>query len=71
MARGVEGALADELIAASGEDWDGHAAAVRRKRFGAELPADFAQRARQRRFLEYRGFAPAQMRHAMAGDVDD
>jgi regulatory protein len=37
-------------------DWATLACDVRRKRFGAAPPADFKERARQMRFLQYRGF---------------
>jgi regulatory protein len=41
---------------------------VRHKRFGSELPEDFKERARQARFLQYRGFTTDQINHALAGD---
>jgi regulatory protein len=43
------------------------------KRFGAEAPRDFKDRARQARFLEHRGFEGAQIRAAFesAADLDD
>lgn len=37
-------------------DWAGLAREVRNKRFGTAVPADFKERARQMRFLQYRGF---------------
>jgi regulatory protein len=56
-----------EALAAYSADWAGLAAEVRRKRFGAQLPADPAARARQSRFLQYRGFTAEQVRHALKG----
>ena len=44
--------------------------AVRRKRFGPELPSDYAERARQARFLQYRGFSSEQIRAALELDGD-
>ena len=41
-----------------------------RKRFGPELPRDYAERARQARFLQYRGFDSAQIRAALEFDGD-
>lgn len=38
-------------------NWREYAEQVRRKRFGAKLPRDFSERAKQMRFLQYRGFA--------------
>jgi len=47
------------------------ARAVRRKRFGAAPPSDFRERARQARFLEYRGFDGDQIRAALGRDDRD
>jgi regulatory protein len=52
------------------QDWHALAGAVRRKRFGPTLPKDFKERARQARFLQYRGFDAAQIKSALAGDDD-
>jgi len=49
-------------------DWDRLAAETRRKRFGQALPTDFGEKAKQARFLEYRGFSPAQIRRALEFD---
>jgi regulatory protein len=49
-------------------DWRSRAQAVRMKKFGAAVPTDFAARARQARFLEYRGFDADQVRAALDGD---
>jgi len=43
---------------------------VRRKRFGAEPPRDFHERAKQARFLQYRGFTSDQVRAALELDPD-
>lgn len=52
--------VADELIADSLQqaevDWFALAAEVRSKRFGEQNPDDFKSRAKQQRFLQYRGF---------------
>jgi regulatory protein len=69
--RGVDHGLIDEILDASGEDWAEKARFVRRKRFGAREPEDFSERARQMRFLEYRGFGHAQIRAALGAAVDD
>ena len=67
--RGVAEADAAALLKKSGIDWAAAARAVRSKRFGANPPAGFAERARQARFLQYRGFDNAAVRAAV--DVDD
>ncbi len=40
-----------------GPDWHALAREVRLRKFGAEPPADWPSRARQMRFLQYRGFS--------------
>ena len=66
--RGIDRAQADELLRAADMDWAALAASVRDKRFGAQRPADFKDRARQARFLEYRGFESAQIGSALDGE---
>jgi regulatory protein len=69
--RGVEGELADLALAAlKGASAEG-AAAARRKRFGAELPKDMPERARQARFLQQRGFSMDDIRKALKGDAEE
>jgi regulatory protein len=68
--RGVADADIDAALDASGEDWIAAAREARRKRFGAAAPADWGERARQGRFLQYRGFSAEQIRAAL-GPGDD
>ncbi len=68
--RGIDGAEAEEGLAAADVDWLATIRAVRAKRFGPELPRDYAERARQARFLQYRGFDSAQIRAALEFDGD-
>jgi regulatory protein len=70
--RGVEGERADELLGSQDIDWHEEVRAVRRKRFGTAPPRDFRERARQARFLQYRGFTADQVRAALelAADSD-
>ena len=51
-------------------DWPGHARVVRRKKFGATIPGSYSARAKQARFLQYRGFSSDHIRAALAGDVE-
>lgn len=62
--RGVDGALAEQALAEAGCDWAEQARQVRAKRFGRNPPGDFPERARQSRFLQYRGFTGDQIRAA-------
>jgi regulatory protein len=68
--RGIAAAVADEALAMSGQDWRALARAVRKRRFGARLPQQFTEKARQMRFLQYRGFESDQVRAAMDEDDD-
>lgn len=70
--RGIRPAEAEAALAADERDWAALARQARVKRFGAEPPADFAERARQMRFLQYRGFDAAQIDAALeaGGDCD-
>ena len=68
--RGVDAAGIAEGLAAASVDWVELAAAVRAKRFGADAPADFKDRARQANFLRYRGFEPEQIGAALDVGTD-
>lgn len=73
-ARGVDGAALEAALAAEGEadddeHWLERAEAARRRRFGAEVPGDYDERARQARFLERRGFPAALIARVLCGDV--
>ncbi len=62
---GVDEALIEDALDESEVDWYELAAAVRLKKFGKKIPADFPSRAKQMRFLEYRGFDSDQINAAM------
>lgn len=70
-AKGVMGEMVEEALgslkAASAEV----AATARRKRFGATLPKDMPERARQARFLQQRGFSMDDIRKALKGDLEE
>ncbi len=70
--RGVDDSSVSAGLANAPRDWAALAAEVRTKRFGASAPADFGERARQAKFLQYRGFDGDQIRAAldMAADSD-
>ena len=68
--RGIADDEADDGLRAADVDWLATIRAVRAKRFGPELPRDYAERARQARFLQYRGFDSAQIRAALEFDAD-
>jgi len=68
--RGLDAASVDAAIDAAGEDWAALARDVRLKKFGAEAPSDYPEKARQMRFLQSRGFEPDQIRSAVSADFD-
>jgi regulatory protein len=68
--KGVDGEVIDQALETPETDWVAAAREARRRKFGAALPADYRERARQGRFLQYRGFSAEQIRAAL-GPVDD
>ena len=69
--RGVESDAIDAAFKAGDVDWTESARAARRRRFGTALPADRRERAKQARFLQYRGFSSDQIRAALGPGEDD
>jgi regulatory protein len=67
---GVESALIEAALT-DGPDWPTLARDTRRRRFGEEAPSDWAERARQARFLQYRGFSNDHIRSALGGSEAD
>ena len=66
--RGVsEGNIAHGFSVFEG-DWFIMASAVRQKKFGLALPGDFKEKAKQLRFLQYRGFTQEQLIEAMKNE---
>ncbi len=68
--RGVADDEIDAAIDTAGEDWVAGAREARRRKFGVSPPGDYRERARQARFLQYRGFSAEQVRAAL-GPGDD
>ena len=64
--RGVPAGLVDEVLEQVGEDWYARAREARVKKFGRSRPAEFKDKARQMRFLQYRGFEPDQVQAAVS-----
>ncbi len=63
--RGVAADIIAGHLEAADHDWTQMARDVRRRRFGAAPPVELRERARQARFLEYRGFTTEQIRAAL------
>ena len=66
--RGIAADLIDAALA-TGPDWSALACKVRRAKFGLP-PSSWAQRARQARFLQYRGFSADHIRAATGVEPD-
>ena len=69
--RGLPGGLVDEVLEDSDADWFDLARRVREKKFGTALPSGFKEKARQMRFLQYRGFEMAHIQAAVGSDDHD
>lgn len=63
--RGASDELINEYLDFSDVTWSEQVDEVRRKRFGHALPEDYQTRAKQARFLQYRGFTSEQIRRAL------
>lgn len=59
-----------EAALASGPDWHTLARSARVARFGPKPPGSWAEKARQARFLQYRGFSSDHIRTATGADPD-
>ena len=68
--KGVDSALLNSALEALELDWVALAREVRLKKFGVEQPRDFKERARQLRFLNYRGFGSEFASAALEEDAD-
>ena len=66
---GLPEGLVDAALA-SGPDWPALARRVRTARFGGKPPASWPDKARQARFLQYRGFSSDHIRAATGADPD-
>jgi regulatory protein len=56
--KGVPDLLADEFLDLLSERWDQLMVQQRVRKYGEAIPADYAERMKQARFLQNRGFSP-------------
>ena len=63
----IEGIIED-VIEEAPVDWFELAREVRLRKFGGEFPTDFKAKAKQMRFLQYRGFEQDHVRAAFSGE---
>jgi regulatory protein len=72
--QGVADSQVDEALQSAAIDWVQLAREVRRRKFGAAAPRSLGERAKQARFLQYRGFDAEQLRAALrdqSGEGED
>lgn len=69
--RGISGEVIATALTSIDLNWRQVATEVRTRKFGNAPPADFQARAKQARFLQYRGFTADQVRAALGTDHDD
>jgi regulatory protein len=67
--RGLPQELIDTALA-GGPDWPSRARELRIRKFGPDAPSDWTEKARQARFLQYRGFSSDHIRSALGADID-
>ena len=68
--RGIDRETIDRWVDMNDREWLGDLRAVQQKKFGARAPATTAERARQMRFYQYRGFTMEQIRKILGKDND-
>jgi regulatory protein len=71
--QGIPDAQLEEALRSADIDWVQLAREVRRRKFGATAPRSLGERAKQARFLQYRGFDAEQLRAAFreeSGEAD-
>ena len=66
--RGVSDSAIEQALAEADANWTALAREVRLRKFGMAKPVDFKARARQMRFLQYRGFEQDQVKAAFERD---
>ena len=72
--QGITDSQAEEALRSADIDWLQLAREVRRRKFGATAPRSLDERAKQARFLQYRGFDAEQLRAAFrdeSGEGED
>ncbi|MGI2026484.1 regulatory protein RecX [Endozoicomonas acroporae] len=64
--KGVDSELIGQYLLEQDDHWDELAKAVKERKFGASVPRDHKERARQTRFLAQRGFSMSQIYSAFS-----
>lgn len=69
--RRIDAEVVQQCMGMTDVDWFDLARQARAKRFGNKAPTAYAERARQQRFLQYRGFAGEHIAAAIRCDGED
>lgn len=69
--RGIRADVVDDALQELDENWFSLAIEVRVKKFGPHVPGEFKEKARQMRFLQYRGFEQEHIQSAIRSDGAD
>ena len=64
--KGIAKEIIQQWLDFNANSWFDSVSRVRRKKYGSELPQSYQERARQARFLQYRGFTQEQIEHALS-----
>lgn len=71
MQKGVKEEFASQAIKDSDADWFELAKVLKERRFGDERHKDFKEKAKQMRYLQYRGFNFDQINYALEPNSDE
>ena len=69
MGLGLSAALIEQAFA-DGPDFCTHCRELRQRKFGTKLPGAWAEKAKQMRFLQYRGFSSDHIKSALGPDPE-
>lgn len=64
--RGVSDDVIEQLLDFESEQWLGKVITVKEKKFGVNQPKDYLDRGKQAKFLQYRGYSSAQIKHVLS-----
>jgi regulatory protein len=68
--KGIARSVIERWLDPRSRDWIDDLRRVKKKKFGGKQPSSLAERARQTRFLQYRGFTHEQIREILGSDGD-
>lgn len=69
--KGIHSELAKEAISNANANWFDLARQLKERQFGKECCTDYKERAKQSRYLQYRGFDFEQIKYATSSQEDD